>query len=172
MSVQDIINRRSVKEYKPDLITDEELNTLLEAGKNCPTGGNTQSPVMVVVRDPATVKRFSELNLEVIGKSGMNPFYGAPMVIIVLADSTKMCWSQDGSLCMGNLCNAAYSMGLGGRWINRAKEMFETEEGKTYLKKWGLSEDYVGIGCFIVGYPANGFPEPLPHKDDYVIFDS
>ena len=119
-TVQDLKTRRSVKKYRPDQITKNELIQVLEAGMNAPTGMNRQSPVMVAVQDPETVKQLSSMNAAVMGVSS-DPFYGAPTVIVVLADSTVPTYLYDGSLVMGNLLNAAHALGLGACWIHRAK---------------------------------------------------
>ena len=134
-TVQDLKTRRSVKKYRPDQITKNELIQVLETGMNAPTGMNRQSPVMVAVQDPETVKQLSSMNEAVMGVSS-DPFYGAPTVIVVLADSTVPTYLYDGSLVMGNLLNAAHALGLGACWIHRAKEVFASEEGKKLLKKW------------------------------------
>ena len=160
--------RRSIKKYKSTQITDEELNAVLEAGTYAPTGMNRQSPVMVAVQDPETVKKLSELNAAVMGVN-IDPFYGAPTVIVVLADTSSSTYIEDGSLVMGNLLNAAHSIGLGSCWIHRAREVFEAEEGKALLKEWGLEGSYAGIGHCILGYP-DGEPKPrTPRKDGYII---
>lgn len=146
-----IIERSSCNKYKPEHLTREELDLIVKAGLNAPSGMNMQTPRFVVVQNPEMVKKLSAMNAAVMGRDG-DPFYGAPDVIIVLVK--KVCtYAQDGSLAMGNMLNAAYAMGLGARWINRAKEMFETAEGKALLKEWGLEEDLEGVGCCIVGYP-------------------
>ena len=137
-TVQDLKTRRSVKKYRPDQITKNELIQVLEAGMNAPTGMNRQSPVMVAVQDPETVKQLSSMNAAVMGVSS-DPFYGAPTVIVVLADSTVPTYLYDGSLVMVNLLNAAHALGLGACWIHRAKEVFALEEGTKLLKKWGLT---------------------------------
>jgi len=164
-----LLNRRSVKSYKKDAVPQELLEKITEAGKNAPTGMNRQSPVMVAITNPETLRDISKLNAGILGTDS-DPFYGAPCVIVVFADSTVRTYKEDGSLVMGNLLNAAASLGLGACWIHRAKEVFETEKGKKLKAKWGLGEEYVGIGNCILGYPET-VPAPKEHKDDYVIYD-
>ena len=164
-----LLNRRSVKSYKKDAVPQELLEKITEAGKNAPTGMNRQSPVMVAITNPETLRDISKLNAGILGTDS-DPFYGAPCVIVVFADSTVRTYTEDGSLVMGNLLNAAASLGLGACWIHRAKEVFETEVGKKLKAKWGLGEEYVGIGNCILGYPET-VPAPKEHKDDYVIYD-
>ena len=161
--------RRSVKRFKPDPVPENLLSEILEAGKNAPTGMNYQSPVMVAVTNPETINEISNLLKKVRG-TDKEPLYNAPCVIVVLADSDMFTYTHDGSLVMGNLLNAAHSLGLGACWIHRAKEAFETEEGKKLMKKWGLKESFVGIGNCILGYP-DIIPEEKVHKDDYIIYD-
>lgn len=167
-TIIDIKNRRSVKEYRPEQISDEELITVLEAGMNAPSGGNKQSPVFIAVQNQDWIKRLCKLNAEIAGApEGFDVFYGAPTIILVLADKNAPTAVEDGSLCLGNMFNAAYALGLGSRWINRIRETFETELGKELLKEIGYEDKYIGVGSCILGYPANGFPEPVKRKEDY-----
>ncbi len=167
-TVSDIQNRRSVKEYQAEQITDEELTAVLEAGMNAPSGGNRQSPVFIAVQNKEWIQRLCKLNAEIAGApEGFDVFYGAPTIILVLADKNAPDAVQDGSLCLGNMFNAAYALGLGSRWINRIRETFETELGRELLKEAGYEGEYIGVGSCILGYPANGFPEPIKRKPDY-----
>lgn len=159
--------RRSCRSYKAEQIKEEELNTILEAGTYAPTGMGAQSPIMIVVQDQETIRKLSKMNAAVIGKPDMDPFYGAPTVVIVLADKNRPTYICDGSLVMGNLMNAAEAIGLGSCWIHRAKEVFESEEGQELLKKWGIEGDYAGIGHCILGYPQE-VAEAKPRKDNYI----
>ena len=167
-TVQDIINRRSVRAYKPDQITDEELMQVLEAGMNAPSGGNKQPAVFIAVQNKEWIAKLCKLNAEIAGApEGFDVFYGAPTIILVLAKKGEPDAVEDGSLCLGNMFNAAYALGLGSRWINRIRQTFETELGKELLKEVGYEGEYIGIGSCILGYPADGFPAPLEHKKDY-----
>ena len=160
--------RRSIRKYKKQQITDQELEQILEAGMYAPTALGMQSPIMVVVQDPETIQTLSKMNAAVMGADS-DPFYGAPTVVIVLADRSRPTYVEDGSLVMGNLMNAAHALGLGSCWIHRAKEEFESEEGKALLKKWGIDGDYVGVGHCILGYAADEPGEPKPRKENYIV---
>ena len=162
-------NRRSIRKYKTEQIKDEELNAVLEAGTYAPTVMGTQSPLMVVVQDKGTIARLSKMNAAFNADPDGDPFYGAPTVVIVLADSTNRNGFADGCLVMGNLMNAAYSIGLGSCWINRAREMFDTVEGQKMLRGWGVEDKYVGVGSCILGYADCPHPEAKPRKEGYVI---
>ncbi len=161
--------RRSVRKYKKEQITDEQLQAILKAGSYAPTGMGAQSPVMVAVQDPEMIGKLSKWNAQIMG-TDTDPFYGAPTVIVVLADSTRPTCVEDGSLVMGNLMNAAHAVGVDSCWIHRARETFASEEGKALLKEWGLSENYIGIGNCILGYRDCEYPEAKPRKDDYIRF--
>ena len=167
-TLKDLKTRRSIRAYKPEQITEEELIQVLEAVLYAPTGMGRQSPVMVVVQDPDMVKKLSAMNAAVMGVSS-DPFYGAPTVIVVLADSTIPTYREDGSLVMGNLLNAAHAAGIGSCWIHRAREVFSSEEGKALLKEWGLDDRYEGIGHCILGYSDGEYPEAKPRKEGYII---
>lgn len=159
--------RRSIRKYKNEQIKDEELNQILEAGTYAATGMGMQSPIMVVVQDAETISALSKMNAAVMGAAS-DSFYGAPTVIIVLADRSRPTYVQDGSLVMGNLMNAAYSVGVDSCWIHRAKEVFNSEEGKALLTKWGIEGDYEGIGHCILGYRDCELPQAKPRKENYI----
>ena len=160
--------RRSVRSYKDEQIKDEELNKILEAGEYAATGMGRQSPKMIVVQDKETIAQLSKMNAKVFGKEDMDPFYGAPVVLIVLADKSRPTCVYDGSLVMGNLMLEAEEQGIGSCWIHRAKEEFESEEGKEILKSLGIEGDYEGIGHCILGYADGPAPKAAPRKDSYV----
>ena len=160
-------NRRSIRRYKEQQVPEELLDAVLEAGLFAPTGMNRQNVVMVAVQDKETRDQLSRMNAAVMG-TDKDPFYGAPCVIVVLGDASSYPVVENGSLVMGNLMNAAYEAGLGSCWIHRAKQMFETEEGKELLRDWGLSENLVGVGNCILGY-ADEDPEPKPRLDGRIV---
>lgn len=168
-SIKNMIERRSVRGYKPDMISKEDLDAILKAGTYAATGMGMQSPVIVAVTDKATRDQLSKMNADIMG-TDTDPFYGAPVVLIVLADKNRPTHVYDGSLVMGNLMNAAASLGIGSCWIHRTKEEFESEEGKALLKKWGIEGDYEGIGHCVLGYPASAVPEAKPRKANYVYY--
>ena len=162
-----LLNRRSIRRYKEDQVPDELLDQVLTAGLFAPTGMNRQNIVMVAVRDKQTRDQLSRMNAAVMG-SDRDPFYGAPCVIVVLGDPEVYPVVENGSLVLGNLMNGAYAVGLGSCWIHRAKQTFETEEGKALLRKWGLKENLVGIGNCILGY-ADESPEASPRLDGRIV---
>ena len=145
-----LLERRSVRKYKPEQVSDELLDAVLKAGLYAPTAKNNQKPVMVAVRDKETRDQLSRMNAAVMGSAG-DPFYGAPAVLIVLADRTVPTYLYDGSLVMGNLMNAAHALGIGSCWIHRCKEMFAMEEGKMLLKEWGIEENLRGVCSIAIG---------------------
>ena len=166
-AIENLITRRSCRQYKPDAVPKELLDTVLKAGTFAPTGMNWQTPVIIAVTNKELRDRISKWNARVIG-TDTDPFYGAPVVLIVLADKSKPTYLYDGSLVLGNLMNAAHACGLASCWIHRAKEEFETEEGKALLKELGIEGDYEGIGHCILGYAA-GEPAPAaPRKEQYI----
>lgn len=160
--------RRSIRQYKPTLIEEEKLQAILRAGTYAATGMGKQSPIMVVVQDPETREVLRRMNGSIMGNPDMDPFYGAPTIVIVLADRTIGTCVEDGSLVMGNLMNAAYAVGVDSCWIHRAKEEFDSEEGKALLKKWGIEGDYVGVGHCILGYRDCEYPDAKPRKENYI----
>ena len=168
-TIDTLMNRRSIRKFKSEQIKDEELNAILEAGKYAPSGGNQQSPIFIVVQNKDFLGKISKLNGIVMGKENIDPFYGAPTVILVLADKSKVTPVEDASIALGNMLNAAYSLGVGSCWIHRVKQMFESEDGRTLLKDWGIEGDYIGVGSCILGYPDCEQPKASPRKDNSVV---
>ena len=168
-SIKNMIERRSIRAYKPDMVKKEDIEEIVKAGTYAATGMNRQSPVIIAVTDQETRDKLSAMNAAIMG-TDIDPFYGAPVVLIVLADKSRPTYLYDGSLVMGNMMNAAHSLGLGSCWIHRAKEEFESKEGKELLKKWGVEGDYEGIGHCVIGYVEGDYPETKPRKEDYVYY--
>jgi len=162
-----LMERRSCRSYRPDPIPAEVLDQILEAGTFAATGMGKQSPIMIAVTDKGTRDRLSKMNADVMGASN-DPFYGAPVVIVVLADRSVPTYLYDGSLVMGNLMNAAHSLGIASCWIHRAKEEFDSAEGKAILKVLGIEGDYEGIGHCILGYAARENKAAAPRKENYI----
>ena len=163
-----LYDRRSIRRYKNEQISCEEMDAVIRAGVCAASGKNGQSAIIIAVQDKETRDLLSRLNAAVLGVKS-DPFYGAPTVLIVLADAKSPYAVQDGSLVLGNLMNAAKAIGLGSCWINRAKEVFDSEEGKALLKKWGVEGEWIGIGNCILGYPDED-PAMKPRKENFVYY--
>ena len=159
--------RRSCRAYKPELIEEDKLNAILEAGTYAATGMGKQSPIILAITDKEVRDKLSKLNAAVMG-ADMDPFYGAPEVLVVLANKAVPTYIYDGSLVMGNMMNAAADLGVASCWIHRAKEEFQSEEGKAILAELGIDGDYEGIGNLILGYAAAPANEPAPRKENYI----
>ena len=168
--LQNMRQRRSCRAYQDRQISLEEMETVIEAGAWAPSGMGRQPVLFVAVQDKATRDTLSRLNAAVMGND-RDPFYGAPTVLVVLADKSRPTCVEDGSLVMGNLLLAAHAAGLGACWIHRAREVFAGDEGKALLAKWGLDgEKYIGVGHCILGYAApGGYREAAPRKAGYVV---
>lgn len=166
-SMNTLLTRRSIRKYKTDQITDEELKQILEAGTYAPSAKNEQGSLMIAVQNKALIAQLSEMNRKIWQKD-IDPFYGAPTVVIVFGNKEhgQNGWS-DACLVMGNLMNAARAIGVASCWINRAKEMFETPEGKALMKEWGVPDNMMGVGNCILGYAERPNPKALPRKDGW-----
>ena len=161
-----IRTRRSCRSYKPEQITDEQLNVVLEAGTYAPTSRGLQSPFIVAVQNDALKERLAKMNAEVMGVT-TNPYYDAPTYVLVFVPEDAPNGVQDASLVLENMMLAAHAQRLGSCWIHREREMFATEEGKELMRQWGLPEGLIGIGALSVGYP-DGEPSPAkPRKEGY-----
>lgn len=161
--------RRSCRNFKPDMVKDEDLKAIIKAGTYAATGMGKQSPVIISVTDKDLRDEISVENRKIGGwDEGFDPFYGAPVILIVLANKDIPTYVYDGSLVMGNLMNAAESLGIASIWIHRAKEEFESDFGKGILKKLGIEGNYEGIGHCALGYAAEPAKDPAPRKNNYV----
>ena len=168
-AIDNMLSRRSIRKYKQDPIPEDVLSKILEAGTYAPTGMNKQAPIILAVTNKEMRDRLSKMNAAVMGVES-DPFYGAPVVLVVLANREVRTALYDGSLVMGNLMLAAYELGVGSCWIHRAKEVFATEEGKAILKELGIEGDYEGVGNCILGYADCEHPEARPRKENYVYY--
>ena len=157
-TIKILLERRSVRGYKEDLVPEEVLNEILEAGEYAPSGMGQQGTLMVVTQNPELVAKLSKMNADVMGTES-DPFYGAPTVVVVFADSNMPTCVENGSLVMGNLMNAAHALGVDSCWIHRAREVFASEEGKALKAEWSVPESYVGIGHCVLGYRSGEYPK-------------
>lgn len=166
-----LYNRRSIRKFKPEQIKEEELDAVLKAGTFAPTAMGRQSPLIVSVQDKDDILLINKLSARIMGREA-TPYYGAPTIIIIFYTDlamTEYLGVLDATAVTTNMLNAAYAVGLGSCWINRAKEMFELEEGKALLKKWGINEHVVGVCSIALGYADGELPEPKPRREGYVI---
>ena len=168
-AIENMLTRRSIRKYKQDPIPEEILNQILVAGTYAPTGMNKQAPIIIAVTNQEVRDRLSKMNAAAMGTDS-DPFYGAPVVVIVLANADVRTAVYDGSLVMGNLMLAAHELGVSSCWIHRAKEMFASEEGKAILKDLGIEGNYEGVGNCILGYADCPQPEARPRKENYIYY--
>ena len=167
--IQCLVERRSCKKYLPKQVDEAALQEILLAGTYAPSGKNRQAAKILVLQKPEDIAAVERLNAAVLGNPDGRPFYGAPTVLVVLADPEENTAVEDGSLVMGNLMNAAHSLGVASCWIHRAREVFDSEEGRALLRKWGVTGEYIGVGHCLLGY-ADGPEKPAsPRKSDYVV---
>ena len=161
-----LMGRRSVRKFKAEQITDEQLIAILDAGTYAPTGRNRQTPWIIAVQDKDDREAVSRLNASIMG-ANIDPYYGAPTIIIVVAPEEGVFGNLNGAAVITNMVNAAYAVGVDSCWIHRPKEMFETEEGKALLAKWGIPEGCTGIGSIALGYADMPIPAASPRKEGY-----
>lgn len=164
-------SRRSCRNFKTDMIKKDEIDAILRAGTYAANGRGKQSSIIIAVTDKELRDKISEENRKIGGwDEGFDPFYNAPVILIVLADKDVPTYMYDGSLVMGNLMNAAESLGVGSIWIHRAKEEFESEFGKKILEDLGIEGNYEGIGHCALGYAAETVQPAAARKDNYIYY--
>ena len=162
--------RRSCRNFDPEkAVSEADIQAIVKAGTYAATGMGKQSPIILAVTNKELRDKISAENAKIMGTT-IDPFYGAPVILIVLADKNVPTHVYDGSLVMGNLMNAAESLGLGSIWIHRAKEEFESDFGKKILADLGIEGEYEGIGHCAIGYAAAPAKEAAPRKENYVYY--
>ena len=168
-TMQTILTRRSIRAFKPDMLPRETIDAIIEAGLYAPSGMNTQNTVIVAITNKEIRDRLSKANAAVMGAE-RDPFYGAPVVLVVLAETSRRTYVHDGSLVMGNLMLAAHALGVGSCWIHRAQETFNQPEWKEFLASLGLEGDYEGIGNCILGYTDGEEPATPARREGRVFY--
>ena len=172
--MSDVLNkiktRRSIRRFKSDMIPKEILEQIMEAGIYAASGMNTQNTIVVAVTNKEIRDKMSKANAAVMGATDRDPFYGAPVVLVVLANKGRGTIVYDGSLVMGNLMLAAHELGIGSCWIHRAKEVFEQPEWKEWLASLGIEGEYEGIGNCVLGYVDGEYPDVLARKEGRMFF--
>ena len=169
-TINNLKTRRSIRKFKDKQISDEDLQAILEAGTYAPTALGMQSPKIIVIQNPETIKEFSDWNRSyypIDVPDDLDPFYGAKTILIVLANGKMPTFVEDGASVITTLVNAAHAVGVGSCWIHRAREEFSSEKGKALLKEWGIPEKYEGVGHVALGYPDMDLPKPRPRKEDF-----
>lgn len=167
--IKNIKTRRSIRVYTDKRVPKEDLELIMEAGTFAPSGRSMQSPVIVCIRDRKTRDLISKLNAAIMNSDG-DPFYGAPELMVVFTKKDRPTKIQDGSAVILTMLDAAHSIGVDTCWIHRAKETFETSEGKELMKDWGLSDEYEGIGNVILGYHEGEYPDAKPRTEGRIIW--
>ena len=164
-----LLTRRSVKKYRAEQVEEEKLEQILQAGSYAACGMGRQAGKIVVLQDPADIAQLEKLNAQILGNPDLHPFYGAPTVCVVLADAAAFTAVEDGSLALGNLMNAAHSLGIASCWIHRAREVFASAEGKALLQQWGVEGEWIGIGHCILGYAAEPEKPAAPRLEGRIV---
>jgi nitroreductase len=167
--LQALKERRSVRKYKADMVPQELIDQVIDAGLYAASGHGTQEVIIVAVTNKEVRDKLAQMNREILGTNS-DSFYGAPVVLVVLGPKSNKLTPYDGSLVMGNLMQAAHAVGLGSCWINRAKEEFDSEGGKQLLKEWGIEGEYEGVGHCILGYTDGTVPQAAPRKANRVFY--
>ena len=167
--LQALKERRSVRKYKADMLPQELIDQVIDAGLYAASGHGTQEVIIVAVTNKEVRDKLAQMNREILGTNS-DSFYGAPVVLVVLGPKSNKLTPYDGSLVMGNLMQAAHAVGLGSCWINRAKEEFDSKGGKQLLKEWGIEGEYEGVGHCILGYTDGTVPQAAPRKANRVFY--
>lgn len=168
-TINTLVERRSCKKYLPQQVEEAALEEILKAGTYAANGRARQAGKIIVLQNKEDIAQLERMNAAILGAPEAHPFYGAPTVCVVLADADVHTAVEDGALVMGNLMNAAWALGVDSCWIHRAREEFDSEEGKALLKAWGIEGNYIGVGHCILGYRDGELKAAAPRKADFVV---
>ncbi|MGI6118094.1 MAG: nitroreductase [Bilifractor sp.] len=164
-----LVTRRSIRKFKADPVPEDQIQRIIETGLYAPTGMDRQQTIILKITDPETIHTLGMVNGRLMGKGEVDGFYGAPVVLAVLSRKDNPNSIFDGCSVISNMLNETASLGLGGCWIHRGKEQFETKEGIAILKKAGINPDeYEGVDNVVLGYIDGEYPKPNPRKDGRV----
>ena len=163
-----LVSRRSLRSFTDEQVPEEVLDKILEVATFAPTGQGKQSPQLVVVRDKETIEKLSKMNAAVMGVD-KDPYYGAPTIVLSFAPDDVTTYVEDGTSVLVYMMLAAHAADVASVWIHRERQMFASPEGKELMKKWGIPENFVGIGSLAIGYAAVDHPEAAPRRDGYIL---
>lgn len=169
-TIKTLTERRSVRKFTDKPVSKEDIELILKAGVYAPTGRNTRDTLFLAITQKELISKLSKMNAAVMGSEN-DPFYGAPAVIVVFADRTRTTTVEDGSCAMANLMNAAFSLGIDSCWIHRAREVFESEEGREIARSLGIPDEYIGIGNCILGYRDCELPTPVERTQPIIFVE-
>jgi nitroreductase len=184
--IRAMMDRRSIRKFQERQLDEETLAEILSAGSWAPNAGGRQSPLFVVCQNAAINEELGRLSVEINGRlnrpapkpgeslpqaspASASAFYGAPTVVTIFAPKNWHNFTIDCGVAAQNMVLAAHSLGVGSCIIARALELFETETGKNYMRKWNIGEDYEGKIHVILGYRDGEQPEAKPRKEGRVI---
>jgi len=178
--------RRSTRSFQSQQISEEQLNTLLEAAVWAPSGGNSQSWKFFAIQNQ---EKLLELNERVraafqtwvpdddyaakqnakekSAREGYNFYYHAPTLIVAANRPRYANAMADCAAALQNIFLAAQAVGLGSCYINQLRWLRDEEIIRTCLCELGMPEDYVICGAAAVGYIETPTP-PQPRKNETV----
>ena len=166
-----IKERRSIRRFKSEMPDKKTIDEIVEAGLYAPNGKGLQATISLVVTNRQLREKLVIANREIGGyEQDVDPFFNAPVIIIVLAKKDNPNCRYDGALVMGNMLLAAHALGLGGIWINRARQEFETDEFKSILTDLGIEGEWEGVGHCAIGFIDGELPKAAPRKDGRVYY--
>ena len=170
-TMRDMLERRSIRKFKPDMVERSLIDQVIEAGLYAASGKGRQAARILAVTNRELRDQIARDNQKIGGwEDGFDPFYGAPVILIVLAEKNWPTRVYDGSLVMGNLMLAAHTLGLGTCWIHRAREEFEMDSYRELLARIGLEGEFEGIGHCALGYIDGERPQAAPRKENHVFY--
>ncbi|MGM9927879.1 MAG: nitroreductase family protein [Bacillus sp. (in: firmicutes)] len=164
-TINTIMNRRSIRQYKSQQIEEDQLNTILKTGMYAPNPVNRQSSFLMVLQKEKLINELVSITKEVTGKD-KNPYHDAPTIVFVYVKEDNKEAIKSACLAIENMFLAAASLGIGSCWVNSQK-LFASEKGKEFKKKLRIDEEYEIVASFVLGYPDLELPKPAPHKEYY-----
>lgn len=172
--IKTIMERRSIRQYKPQTVNRDTMQTILTCGINAPNGMNRQSWEVRVTDNPDFIDGVTELYKKANPQAAEDPsfknmFRNAPTVVFIANDPSYECSQIDCGLLGGNMILAAQSMGIGSCCLGGPVRFLKSLEAADYLKKLNFSEGYELLYCIAFGYPDEA-PAAKPRNAGKVQF--
>ena len=179
-TIKSIMERRSVRKYKPQQITEEELECILSCGLYAPSARNTQNWHFTVIQNADLISWMNDKIKENIppkaaalckewqgGREDYSIFYNAPTLVLVSGGADDMYTDSNCGYAVQNMCLAAQSLGVASIVVGMARFLFSTPEADAYAKEFGVPDEYKPLYVVCFGY-ADMQPEPPERLDGKV----
>ena len=179
-TIQNILQRRSVRSYQPQSVEPNKLQLILECGRFAPSAMNKQPWHFTVITHRAALDRISTENKSILLASNdpkarerasqpdFDSFHHAPAAIIVSGEDGNTFAPADCANAMENMAIAAQSLGLASCYLAGFRRCFAGPNGEALKAELGIPQGFTPLYTLALGYPAGEIPEPAPRREGTV----